>query len=330
MPLAEAQARFAEDGPDARARPARRPGARRSAASWRPRDSGPAAPPLRRRCATSWSASRVALSDGTLAKAGGKVIKNVAGYDLGQAVRRLVRDARADRRRSRCGCTRCPPDDRHASPARATTRTRSRAAPRRSPRARSRPTASTSRWERRRRRAARALRRRGAGRPGRGRAARCGAAGLEDSRRSRTTTRCGRAARRPARDGVRRARCPGRLTDLLERHAAPPSERGASVVGRAALGPVWLALDGRRPRGGRARARRAGAAAVRAARRARGAARDVDPWPGRRRRAGAHGAASRSASTRPASSARAPSWEESDGTLVDAPPGTRTARPSPT
>ena len=32
----------------------------------------------------------VALSDGTLAKAGGKVIKNVAGYDLAQAVRRLA------------------------------------------------------------------------------------------------------------------------------------------------------------------------------------------------------------------------------------------------
>ena len=32
--------------------------------------------------ATSWSGMRVALADGTVAKSGGKVIKNVAGYDL--------------------------------------------------------------------------------------------------------------------------------------------------------------------------------------------------------------------------------------------------------
>ena len=71
-------------GPDARARPAAGAGdARRSAASWRP--------PTRARCATataacatSWSASPSCCRDGTLAKAGGKVIKNVAGYDLGK------------------------------------------------------------------------------------------------------------------------------------------------------------------------------------------------------------------------------------------------------
>ena len=41
-----------------------------------------AARPLRRRRATWWSACAWRSSDGTLAKSGGKVIKNVAGYDL--------------------------------------------------------------------------------------------------------------------------------------------------------------------------------------------------------------------------------------------------------
>ena len=43
----------------------------------------------------------VVLSDGTVARSGGKVIKNVAGYDLGEAVLRVVRDARADPRGQR-------------------------------------------------------------------------------------------------------------------------------------------------------------------------------------------------------------------------------------
>ena len=36
----------------------------------------------------------VALSDGTIARSGGKVIKNVAGYDLAKLFIGLVRDAR--------------------------------------------------------------------------------------------------------------------------------------------------------------------------------------------------------------------------------------------
>ena len=69
----------------------------------------PAAPPLRRACATSSSARRSRSRTGRSRSSGGKVIKNVAGYDLGEALHRLVRHARADRRGSRCGCTRCPP-----------------------------------------------------------------------------------------------------------------------------------------------------------------------------------------------------------------------------
>ena len=57
------------------------PAGRRSAGSW------PPPTPVRcatatAACATSSSAPSVVLSDGTIAKSGGKVIKNVAGYDL--------------------------------------------------------------------------------------------------------------------------------------------------------------------------------------------------------------------------------------------------------
>ena len=85
VPLAEAQAAFARGGPDVRARPAAGRGRRRrrSAASWRPADSGP----LRHRYGGVRDlvlGITLALSDGTIAKAGCKVIKNVAGYDLGK------------------------------------------------------------------------------------------------------------------------------------------------------------------------------------------------------------------------------------------------------
>ena len=80
--LADAQAAFAERGPDARARPAAR---RRDGATVggmiATADSGP----LRHRYGGVRDlvvGMTVVLSDGTVAKSGGKVIKNVAGYDL--------------------------------------------------------------------------------------------------------------------------------------------------------------------------------------------------------------------------------------------------------
>ncbi len=47
------------------------------------------------------------LSDGTVAKAGGRVIKNVAGYDLGKLFAGSLGNARADRHPWRCDCIRC-------------------------------------------------------------------------------------------------------------------------------------------------------------------------------------------------------------------------------
>ena len=43
-----------------------------------------AAASLRDRCATSCIGVTVVLADGTIASSGGKVVKNVAGYDLGK------------------------------------------------------------------------------------------------------------------------------------------------------------------------------------------------------------------------------------------------------
>ena len=51
---------------------------------------------------------RVALPDGTVARAGSDVIKNVAGYDLAKLHVRRARDARRDLRGDACACTRCP------------------------------------------------------------------------------------------------------------------------------------------------------------------------------------------------------------------------------
>ncbi|MBA3408246.1 MAG: FAD-binding oxidoreductase, partial [Solirubrobacterales bacterium] len=96
VPLAEAQAEFAEQGQMLAIDPA--PSARkagRGEAAGRGRgdatvggvmaanDSGP----LRHRYGSMRDlvvGTTVALSDGTLARSGGKVIKNVAGYDLGK------------------------------------------------------------------------------------------------------------------------------------------------------------------------------------------------------------------------------------------------------
>ena len=94
VPLARgAGERSPADGPDARARPAARTSGATIGGLVATGDSGP----LRHRYGGLRDlvlGITVALSDGTLAKAGGKVIKNVAGLRPGQAVHRLVRHAR--------------------------------------------------------------------------------------------------------------------------------------------------------------------------------------------------------------------------------------------
>ena len=293
------------DGPDARARPAagrrrrRDDRRRRRHRRLRARCATATAP-----CATSSSASPSRSRDGTVAKAGGKVIKNVAGYDLGQALRRRVRDARADRRGRGAA----------APAARARRRPRWRGPPTRSALARAargpRPPAARARGAR----------------PVAGRAApaRCSPATAAPPRRPRRQPRAKRlagledaevvdddegawAAQR-AGQRPRRARS---LRDLRRCRpdcppcCAPPSATAARVRRAGRPRPV-LARAGR-PRARRARcgghraARRARARAVHRARRARGAAAAIDPWDGDAHSAvRAARAASRSASTRPA------------------------------
>ena len=195
-------------------------------------------------CATSWSACTVVLSDGTVAKSGGKVIKNVAGLRPREAVRRLVRDARADRRRCPCACTRCPSA---TATAVAAQRRPGRAAGRGGSRSPRRPLEADCFDV--------ALGRR----PGR-RIARCGCLARDggargDARRWRARDagadeddedlgrQCARAA---PRDGVvlKVSRPPDRPAGRDPRRGAS----GGTVVSRAALGLSWLALAGRRGR----------------------------------------------------------------------------------
>ena len=191
----------------------------------------------------------VVLSDGTVAKSGGKVIKNVAGYDLAKlfagsfgtlgliasvAVRlHPLPDARPPPRRA-------PADD----PDRAR-RGRGRARPR----CRWRPTASTSRWARRPGRRARPLRRRRRRAPGARRRRPAGRRRLDDADVVEDDDElwAGASARASARaDGavLKVAGPPDRPPDgrrAPPRPAAPPS------VSRAALGLSWLALARRGP-----------------------------------------------------------------------------------
>ena len=79
--LSELQAHLARARADARARPARRPDDRRLP---RRRPLRPAAPPLRRDARPRDRRHRRPRRAGSIASSGGKVVKNVAGYDLGK------------------------------------------------------------------------------------------------------------------------------------------------------------------------------------------------------------------------------------------------------
>ena len=245
--------------PDARARPAAGPGdARRSAGSSRPPTPARCATATAA-CATWWSASRSCSRDGTVAKSGGKVIKNVAGYDLGEAVHRLVRDARADRD----GLGAAAPGaggDRHRARRAATTRTRSPRAARRSRALPLEADCARRRLGGRRGPRAGALRRRHRGRAGaRDRGADASSTAVEITEDDDELWDAQRARQR-RRDGAV-LKVSGRPTDL--RDVIRAAERRRTVVSRAALGLSWLALRARRrPR----RARRDARAGARAAR----------------------------------------------------------------
>ena len=233
---------FAEARPDAGARPAARRGRRRDDRRDR-RDRA-----TRARCATATAASRdlvvgmtVVLADGTVAKSGGKVIKNVAGYDLaklfagsfgtlGLIARVAVRlhplpDTRRDRGRVET-------DDPEASRPRP---------PPRSPRTRSRPTALDVELGR----AARApcSSRFGGARPRANRPRRVGAS----TRRARRRARRGRRRRAVGRASAALQRPPSGVVLKVSGRpptcapsSARPSAAAARSSSRAALGLSWL------------------------------------------------------------------------------------------
>ena len=306
---------FADDGPDVR-RSTRRsaPATRRRSAACSRR---PTPGPLRHRYGGVRDlvvGITVALSDGTLAKAGGQVIKNVAGYDLGKLFagsfgtlgliahgRRAPAPApgRAPRRRG-------PSADPAAL---------GRAPPPRSPRCRSRPTASTSPGATVPGACSSAsAARRPSARPARSSTA-CGAAGLEDVQASAdddalwTAQRDGQRSRRR-----RRAEGLGAPGGPRDRPRAPPTtparrrrrpRRARTVTGSRSTGDD---LAGRvEAVRARARARARARSRTRPRPSAPPSRRGASPTPARWPSCGA----SRSGSTPPGSSARAASWEAS-------------------
>ena len=206
---------------------------------------------------------QVALPDGSLARAGSKVIKNVAGYDLAKLMTGAYGTLGRGRRRSACACTRAPREraDRRRAPRRPA---RARPRPRASwPTARSRPSAWTC-----------------AGRATRGavlvqlcaarrRAERARRAST--ARSSRTTSALWAAQRAAQRGPVVAARL-DHPAGPRRRCSAAAREHGA-VVRRARRARPGLAAPARRPTRELVDARCArGSGAVRAARRPRGAA----------------------------------------------------------
>ena len=185
-------------------------------------------------------------------QAGGKVIKNVAGYDLAQALRRLVRDARADRRGRGAPAPAARPD--RAPPRRRPTIPDALAARRR--RARARPArgraASTSRWADGRGRRARALRAAPPRPPGRARRAALAGSAWRPRSIEDDDAAVGRAARGPALAPERRGRCRvvRRARATLRVGRAAERLRAPRVVGRA--GARALVAGARAPRGRRA------------------------------------------------------------------------------
>ena len=256
----------------------------------------------------------VALSDGTWRRPARKVIKNVAGYDLGKLFagsygtlglildghRAAAPEARRHRHRGR------------------RERRRRRAAARRG---RARRAPAGGRLARRRLAGqvgprARALRRRERGRPGRGhREAHAGGRPGQACRRWRTTKTSGprsRNAQRSPEGAV--LKVSGRVDRPRPRH---PRDRAGRRLARLARGPraVVDRARQRRPRApGHRGPRRARAAPGRPARRPGRAAQQTST-PGARssRERSRSCAGSRSASTPTASSGPAPTWEASDG-----------------
>ena len=247
MPFAEAQARVRRARPDARLGPAVGAGGRDDRRDRRHRRLAARCATATAACATSSSGSPSCSRDGTIAKAGGKVIKNVAGYDLAKlfagsfgtlgliatvAVRLHPLPASTATARRRASTTR--------------TALLRAVLDARAPPARGRRLDVA--WRGRRGRLARALRRRRGRRAGaRGRAARR----ARRRGRPRTTTSCGRPAGAASASERRRAeglRPPDRPAGRDPRGAAaPPSSRAPRSGSRgspsrpAAISPTAVA-----------------------------------------------------------------------------------------